>query len=236
MNYIVSMMLFFIFLYIVLFKYRNSSEVGKAVLKKCEDPEIVQEFKNINITGLDFITKLLGNNNKFKIIIRNRSGNGACVHYNKIFMDQDFNNTLSLETFRDTLHEYRHVIDNRYCKLQNILVYIDFIDLLISIILFTLGLIIKLNNELIIFRIILVLTGTILCIICFGMNLTIENNAIRYVVIECKEKLIDFNFGENIINRIYSYLSLQAAYIAEWYTMQIVSSLMLFLSFFFIAL
>lgn len=236
MNYIASMVFFILFVYIALIKYRTNSSVGKSVFNKCQDPEIIQAFNNTNVTGTEFIKLLLNDNSKIKIINKKTPGNGAWVRFNKVFLNKDFSSTLSLETFRDSLHEYKHIQDNKYCKLQNILNYFIFITLITPMILLLLGLIIKINKTIVLIRFIITIIGIFMSIISQSMCLTIENDAIRFVVTDCKKWLFDFKIDPNVVSKIYDFLSIQASYICEWYSMQIISALLLLLSIFFISI
>ena len=170
--------------------------------------------------------QLLKNNSSSKIVMKKKEGTGAGVRLNKVFLKNSFNDGLYLETFRDVLHESKHIIDKNLFLVNLFLVYLLGALLTILIVLFALKLIVH-NNLINLIKSILSITIMALFFLQTMIHITLENNAIRYVVINCNHKLKEFEFEDTITLKIYEYLSLQACYISEWYTMKLVSSLFL---------
>lgn len=174
--------------------------------------------------------QLLKNNSSAKIIMKESDGTGASVRSNNVFLSSGFNDHLYLESFRDVLHESKHIIDKKLTIINLVLVYISGFLLVILCFLFASKFIFP-NNLINPIRSILSIIIMILFSLQTSIHITLENNAIRYVVISCNDKLKEFEFEDSIKRKIYEYLSLQACYISEWYIMNLVSSLFLIYGF-----
>ena len=177
--------------------------------------------------------QLSKNKSSTKIIMKDKVGNAAMVRSNNVFLYNDFNNNLCLETFRDVLHESKHIIDKKLSTINLILVYFSGILLTILLIIYSLFIYQIIihntihNNLITLLRSIISIIIMLLFSVQTMIHITLENNAIRYVVINCNDKLKNLGFENAISRKIHDYLSLQACYISEWYTMNLIADLFL---------
>lgn len=215
--------------------YRENSKIGKEVFKICMQQSIINEFKKLNLSGYDFMHYLATNNNDIIIIQDKKNEYGAYVRGNKVFLGNCFSKQMTLETYRDCLHEYCHILQGSKVKsdfITNIIMFalisVLFTNKLIFLVLREIA-----NKNYIIFShncitIIAVVTIT-LCIVNMYKKILIEKEAIQFAANKSRFYNHRLRFNRDTSKIVCDYLMNQAYYIIKWYNAQNISTYLFFI-------
>lgn len=177
---------------------------GKIVRAKIEDIEVVENFKKTQITGKEFLNKILNLNGVFNYKISTSKKAKSVVCFPRlIVVNKDFEEPLTLETFNTSIHELKHVIDKPLMYLKY---FFDGIFLICAIlIVFNLSTFITFQNIKTIY--VICLTSYIILSI-FGY--IAETRARRFVDSDYTHKmLINLDMPSHIIKKVLDYLSIR---------------------------
>lgn len=213
-----------IFILISIINYINNktSYNNRNIFEYCNDEAINKAFNELNITGVMFIDKLLEGTH-FDLIVLESGNIGAKVNKLKVFIEQDFKQKLKLETFRDSLHEFRHVLDYNIIRLKHSLLSITLIGIIILTI--TKLDILKVYLPINIYPFfILILQMVILLstIICATLDIILETKAIKYPAENCEIYLHELFYDKDMIKKIKNYLMTDVSCAIKWYKINII--------------
>lgn len=214
-----------IFIVVAIINFINNgkrSDDKQNIFEHCNDEEINRAFNGLQITGVIFLENLL-ERKKFNLIVLDNGSIGAEVRGIKVIVERDFREKLNLETFRESLHEFRHVLDYNIQRLKSIILSIEIICLLVLTL--TRLDIFKAHlpqNGYAFSRLILAIIIVINAIICGILDSILETKALKYPAENCEVYLNELFYDDNVIKKTKDYLTRQVITAIKWYKINII--------------